>query len=133
MPNELVVSLKGNDNDDPWLVIHADSLAVLETGLDQVAASNLTAKIQDAQAQYRAQLAAARGLGANVVTTLPQPAAPAEPNVTSQPPATAGPTCVHGAMKQRFAKPGVTTWKSAWFCPAPKGDPSQCEPTGWVR
>lgn len=59
-----------------------------------------------------------------------QPAAPAAPPAFTQASVPA-PTCNHGP---RTAKSGVGPkgpWR-AWFCPAPKGDPTQCE-AQWVR
>lgn len=36
------------------------------------------------------------------------------------------PVCNHGAMQYKTGTSAKGPWK-AWFCPAPKGDPSQCK------
>lgn len=36
--------------------------------------------------------------------------------------------CAHGAGSYRESKPGAPRPWTGYFCPAPKGDPNQCEP-----
>lgn len=55
-----------------------------------------------------------------------QSAAQAAPQY-QQPPAAPAPVCKHGPMTYRSGTGKRGAW-TAHFCPAPKGDPSQCEP-----
>ncbi|MGL4178294.1 MAG: hypothetical protein ACRCSN_19740 [Dermatophilaceae bacterium] len=90
-----------------------------------------------AQARYNA----AKGLGATLTrpaaqaTQQPQAqAAPALASAQQGPPAGSPPPpqCSHGARVYRTGpKKNGGEWK-AYFCPAPKGDPSQCD-AEWVR
>lgn len=144
MTNELVASLKGDTQDDPWLVIHVDTIAALKAACQQVITEGVGAVIQEAQASYRAQLVAAKGLGAVPVgSTVPAPTAAAgEANVTYlTPPAPApvaaptgppAPTCRHGEMSYVTSKPGANKVWKAWMCNAEKGSPDKCEPQ-WIR
>lgn len=83
---------------------------------------------------------AALAAGGLPPTTVAAPAQPAPaPQAAPQPAPAAGgwgappaatpaiPTCQHG---QKVSRSGVSSrgpW-TGWFCPAPKGDPSQCKP-----
>lgn len=60
---------------------------------------------------------------APVATAQPPVPAPATPSGAGQ----GGYTCQHGNRIHRTGTSAKGDW-SAWFCPAPKGDPSACKP-----
>ena len=108
------------------VVANADKLAGLGPALSGVAA-------------------AAQGLGGQVVQHEATPPAPyQQPVVTSPAPSTpappapaapagsTAPICQHGPMTYRSGTGRNGKAWQAYFCPAPKGAPDQCEPK-WIR
>lgn len=82
-------------------------------------------------------IVAARAVG-NVAAPV-QAAATATPAAPSAAPSDAPsafanaaiPQCQHGPRTAKSGSSAKGPWR-AWMCPAPKGDPSQCQPD-WVR
>lgn len=124
----------------PWLNFQAQDKEELETQLREafptVEADSLSELVAKAYLEYGAVLTAMVGL----IAPLPAPAAPvAAPNAAPQaqarpdfvsatapalaPPA---PQCVHGEKVYRTGTGAKGPWR-AWFCSAPKGDPTQCK------
>src|SRR4051812_32907940 len=129
---EIVITLKGGQGyEEPWAVIHADTPDQAENMLAQVVDNGLGAKGATASAAFRAQVLAARELGAvPVAVSRPVEATQSAGNVTSiqeaspisppAPPVTQsaaqGPACKHGAMTFRTSKPGAAKEWKAWMC-----------------
>ena len=126
MPNEFVASLKGNTNEDPWLVIHAENPAALKSGLQHVIDDAIGALVSEAQAAYRAQISANTTLGAQPVDEPVWATRPAQAAPAVNPAAGAGPSCPHGAMtwKEGTGKASGKPYKG-WFCPQRGSD---CKP-----
>lgn len=73
--------------------------------------------------------------GQVVETTVAPPAQPhyqppAAPAAPAEPQGDPNTTCKHGNRVYRTGQSSKGQW-AAWFCPAQKGDPTQCEPK-WV-
>lgn len=112
--------------------------AVQSAGLDASldAFGNLPGAVANVQAVFpTASVTAAAGPPApwgNPPVPAFQPT-PQLPAAATPPPARGGGkvqngSCVHGPGTYRESKPGATKTWTAYFCPAPKGDPNQCEP-----
>ena len=71
---------------------------------------------------------AAQPVPAQPVVTHATPAAPATTTPAAQPAASAAPSCHHGPLVYREAKPGSGKSWRGYFCPSPKGTPDQCPP-----
>ena len=140
-PYGVSVTLKaGKEFDAPWIVIHADSPTA---ALNQIDTGDFGALVERAVAASEFFIGTRNGKrgfpsASQQVTTeqpaqqqspAPQPQAQAAPQQGGQGPA---PTCKHGArtFKSGTGRNG-REWK-AWFCPAPKGAPDQCDPE-WVK
>lgn len=100
--------------------VYADSMSEFVTLLGELEEEGIAA-IHSVQAKLSAS---------HTVAYTPAPAQ-GTATVTATPPASftsaTTPQCAHGEMVARSGSGAKGPWK-AWMCPAPKGDPSQCQP-----
>ena len=127
------VNLKSGPTGQDLFNFRADSAEELANHLRDFEQYNLPALIEG----VRGTLSGAATVGASlpVAPAAPQPVqAPAAPGwgVPAQAAAPAAPaansdhTCQHGARQFKSGVSARGPWQ-AWFCPAPKGDPTQCK------
>lgn len=121
----------GRDYDEPWIVMHCDSLAEL--------VENLTNKQLLGEAMDAAQAASEqfRKLRRDSDTSVAQN--PSQPRTQGRPAAaTEGPwgvqTCPHGTMIFKSGQDPATgdVWQG-YFCPVPKGQTPRCAKNKYVK
>lgn len=146
--DDFVISFKPHTGyDSPLIAVKGSSVAEIADKVQAAEAAGLFAIIGRADASLKAQYEAGKSLDAVPVTSpaaseqayyggqqapapQAQPAAPAAPAAPA-PQAPAGvetKTCQHGTKVYRTAPPNAPKQWGGWFCPARKGDPSQCSP-----
>lgn len=118
LPDGTIVVLGGEDFDK----FVSNTIAVYEGSAEH--ADALLQKVRDAFAGTVDMTGAA---STNLADAFQQ-AAPVQQQRPSAGPAPAsGRTCLHGPMTFRTGTSAKGPW-SAYFCPAQKGDPTQCQP-----
>lgn len=133
---KIVATLKaGRDFDAPWITIGADTPEELAALVDRAGHAGLGVAVANAAKGLQGTYTLAGGAKVQQVgyeatapTAPPQAApvaAPAAPAPTA-PPADAM-FCPHGQRTKGSGNTNGRPW-TAFFCPLPKGDPSQCPP-----
>lgn len=118
---KIVTTIKyGSGFDAPWTVIHSDSVEEAKRTLSEIKELlELTAAVAKYAKSLDSGITPSHG-GGNSQSQQQTP-----------PPGMETKTCAHGQMVYRAGSGARGPWR-AYFCPAPKGDPSACKPI-WVR
>lgn len=124
----------GRDFDEPWIVMHCDSLQEL---VDNLTNRELLGKAMDAAQQASKKF---RELRPVEETTVAQNSSQngSQPRAQGRPAAaTEGPwgvqTCPHGTMTFKSGQSDDGSVWQGYFCPAPKGAPNRCAKNKYVR
>lgn len=116
----------GEGRSNPGLTLRAESIEELEAVLD---ALNLSKESEESQLSRLLNHAATIKAGVDLVfpPTVAQAPKPAVTHPQAQSNPSDAPSCPHGSMTWRVAKPeSGKDWKG-WFCPAPYGV-EKCKP-----
>lgn len=118
--SKIVTTIKYGSGDAPWTVIHSDSVEEAKRTLSEIKELlELTARVAKYAKSLDSGITPSHG-GGNSQSQQQTP-----------PPGMETKTCAHGQMVYRAGSGARGPWR-AYFCPAPKGDPSACKPI-WVR